>query len=111
MENQFYFSNLSAKVDHLSLRSDAIFNFVRNENNALVESPIEVSLKPKYVENNDEQIKFSTNKHLDEMNDFLDDIVMKMNELKLTTSAANSIFKMFRDFVEKLHHLNCESIR
>lgn len=110
MENQFYISNLNAKVDHLSLRDDTIFNFVRKENNTFVETPIEVSLKPKYVENNDEQIKFSTNKHLDEMNDFLDGFILKINELKLTTPATNTIFKTFCEFVEKLHILNCDSV-
>lgn len=111
MANQFYVSNLSAKVDHLSLRDDTIFNFVRKENNTLMETPIEISLKPKYVENNDVQMKFSTNKHLDEMNDFLASFIVKINELKLTTLATNTILGTLCEFVEKFHILNCDSIR
>lgn len=108
MENQFYVANLNAKVNRIG--DDTIFNYVQKESNTAMENPIVVSTKPKYVENDNEQMKFSTNKHVDEMNDFLNKFILTISDLKLTKSATDTIFKTICEFVEKLHILNCDSI-
>lgn len=114
MANQYYISNLSAKIDNMSIKDDAIFHYVRNEKNAVIDEENTaceiIDMKITNIQNNNEQKKFSTNESLDEMNQFLNDFMLKIIELKLTHTATSAIFKMFSEFVEKLHKFNSDSV-
>lgn len=85
MENQYFIANLSAKIDNISIKDDTIHHYVRKENNAVNEVPIEINvLEATHLENKNEneQMRFSTNKHLEEMDQFLNSLMLKICELK-----------------------------
>lgn len=108
MANQYYISNLSAKIDHMSIEDNTNFYYERKEKDVVIEN---VPMILANLEIDDEQTHFSTNKHVDEMNQFLNGFMLKISELKLTEIATNTIYKMFCEFVEKLHTFNCDSIK
>lgn len=111
MDNQFYISNLVSKTKSLSIENNVTRNVVPNiqsPNSHIVEEPFTIEHSHACE---DDQTVFSTNKSLDEMNTFLDIFMKKIFELQLTQVATNTIFSIFRDFVEKMYRLNCESIQ
>lgn len=111
MENQCYISNLSAKVNNLSLKNDSLFHYVASKKDTVDVEPTEtISMKANQTQNKYEQKHFSSNHCLDEMNEFLNGFMLKISELNLTQIATNAIFKIFCEFVEKFHKFNCDSI-
>lgn len=110
MANQFYISNLSATINHVSIKDNTNFSYERKENDVVIEKEPTISMVAANLESDNEQIHFSTNKHVDEMNHFLNGAMAKISELKLTKIAANTIFRIYGEFVEKLHTFNCDSI-
>lgn len=111
MHNQCFIPNLTAKVGQMSMKDDSIFDFMQKVKISAIESSSEtISIKNVHVCGN-EQVLFSTNKSLDEMDSFLSDFMAKIIELKLTKIATNTIFGIFREFVEKMHIFNHDSIQ
>lgn len=111
MSNQFFISNLTAKVGQMSIEDDSIFNFVRQEKEPTIENISEpISIKSSHACVNNEET-FSTNKSLVAMDKFLCDFMTKIVELKLTKVATNNVFKIFSEFVEKMHTFNSDSIQ
>lgn len=111
MNNQYFISNLIAKVGQMSMKDDSIFNFVQQEKISAIESSSEpISIKNSHVCEN-EKVLFSTNKSLDDMDRFLGCFMAKIIELKLTKIATNTILGIFREYVEKMHIFNCVSIQ
>lgn len=113
MDNQYYIANLSAKVDNLSIANDNIFHFVQKEKNTVIHEEITsetIQLKPACNQNDDEQTHFLKSEPFNGMDQFLDDFMLKISELKITQIATNTIFKMLCEFVERLYKFNCDSI-
>lgn len=111
MSDQFFISNLTAKIGQVAIEDDSIFNFVRREKEPTIESVSEpISIKSSRTCVND-QVSFSTNKSLDEMDKFLNGFMTKIIELKLTKIATNNIFELFSEFVEIMHIFNSDSIQ
>lgn len=112
MNNQIFISNLAAKTGQISIDDDAIFSFVPQKKTTAIEnSNRAISINASNVCEEKEEVNFSANKSMDEMKVFLRDFMVKISEMKLTKIATNTIFGIFKEFVKKMHTLNCEAVQ
>lgn len=111
MDNHIYISNLVQKTKELTIEDGAVLNVfpsIQSSGINTAEEKISVEASRDCV---NEPIAFSNNKSLDEMDSLLSGFMVKITEMQLTKITTKTIFDIFRDFVEKMYNLNCDSIQ